>query len=57
MVEKPKECPDCGSTKIEADGDFIETDPSGFDGHFYGWWQCMDCGKQWRYRDPTLNPD
>lgn len=53
-------CPECGSTRVSADGDMIEElcgpDCEPMPTYFYSWWLCEDCGHQFRYQDEKLNP-
>lgn len=52
---KPK-CPQCGSTRIASDGDAVFEEPDLEYVGYYGWWECEECGHQWRYQDDSLNP-
>lgn len=52
-------CPECGSSRVVADGDRTERlDTNGqlINTEFYGWWACQDCDYQFRYQDEALNP-
>lgn len=44
-------CPECGSRNI---GDEMDT----MDGVYapWCWWNCLNCGHEWRYQDETYNP-
>lgn len=55
-----RECPDCGSTRVETDGDYVEDvsppDGAATAGGYYEWFTCGDCGRQWREQPEKEQP-
>jgi hypothetical protein len=50
-------CPQCNSSNLKTDGDMVEPlehpDHPSDSSYFLMWWDCQDCGHQWRYQDDS----
>lgn len=55
------QCVECGSICVKSDGDLVEPlshpDTPSDESYFFQWWECMDCGHQWRFQDQSMNPE